>query len=180
MKKRENEAAGTKLFYQELRIVKLTFLFILVACLQVSAKTYSQDQITVNLQSADLKKALTLIERKSDYHFLYSEAVIANKPKIDLNVRDAEITSVLDKILVANGINYRILNNNLVVLKADADNSKIEIPDIRVSGKVTGANGAPLSGVSVTIRGANAGTTTDDAGTYSIMVPNANAVLIFS
>jgi TonB-linked SusC/RagA family outer membrane protein len=180
MKKREKGTAGIQLFYQELRIVKLTFLFILLACLQVSAKTYSQDKITVNLQSADLKKALTVIERKSDYHFLYNEAIIANKPKIDLNVKDAEITSVLDKILVANGINYRILNNNLVVLKADADKNKIEIPDIRVSGKVTGLNGTPLSGVSVTIKGANTGTTTDDAGNYSIAVPNENAVLVFS
>lgn len=180
MKKREKGTAGIQLFYQELRIVKLTFLFILLACLQVSAKTYSQDKITVNLQSADLKKALTVIERKSDYHFLYNEAIIANKPKIDLNVKDAEITSVLDKILVANGINYRILNNNLVVLKADADNNKIEIPDIRVSGKVTGLNGTPLSGVSITIKGANTGTVTDDAGNYSIMVPNENAVLVFS
>jgi TonB-linked SusC/RagA family outer membrane protein len=179
MKKRENDAAFSKLFYlQELRRVKLTFLFILLACIQVAAK--SQDKITVNLQSADLKKALTVIERKSDYHFLYNEAIIANKPKIDLNVKDAEITAVLDKILVANGINYRILNNNLVVLKAEGDNNKIEIPDIRVAGKVTGVNGSPLSGVSVTIRGANTGTTTDDAGNYSIMVPNENAVLVFS
>jgi TonB-linked SusC/RagA family outer membrane protein len=179
MKKRENDTAGFKLFYlQELRRVKLTLLFILLACLQVSAN--SQDKITVNLQSADLKKALTVIERKSDYHFLYNEAVIANKPKIDLNVKDAEITSVLDKILVANGINYRILNNNLIVLKADGDNNKIEIPDIRVSGKVTGTAGSPLSGVSITIRGANTGTTTNDAGDYSISVPNENSVLVFS
>lgn len=178
MKKRENDSAVIKLFYQELRIVKLTFLFILLACLQVSAKT--QDRITVNLQSADLKKALTVIERKSDYHFLYNEAVIANKPRIDLNVKDAEITSVLDKILVANGIHYRILNNNLIVLNADGDNNKIEIPDIRVSGKVTGTGGTALSGVSVTIKGVNTGTTTDDAGNYSITVPNENSVLVFS
>lgn len=177
MKKRENGTAGIQLFYQELRRVKLTFLFILLACLQVSAK--SQDRITVNLQSADLKKALTVIERKSDYHFLYNEAVIINKPKIVLNVKDAEITSVLDKILVANGINYRILNNNLIVLKGEDDN-KIEIPDIRVSGKVTGTNGTPLSGVSITIKGVNAGTTTDDAGNFALTVPNENSVLVFS
>src|SRR5881398_3433103 len=106
MKKRENETACFKslFFLKEVRMMKLTFLFILLACLQVSAKTYSQDKITVNFQSAELKKALTIIERKSSYHFLYNEAIIANKPKIDLTVRDAEINSVLDKILVANGI----------------------------------------------------------------------------
>jgi hypothetical protein len=71
MKKRENDTADFRLFcLQELRRVKLTFLFILLACMQVSAK--SQDKITVNLQSADLKKALAVIERNSYYHFLYN------------------------------------------------------------------------------------------------------------
>jgi TonB-linked SusC/RagA family outer membrane protein len=179
MKKREIDAAEFNFFcLQELRRIKLTFLFILLACMQVSAK--SQEKITINLQSADLKKALAVIERKSDYHFLYNESVLANKPKIDLNVKDAEITAVLDKILVSNGISYRILNSNLVVLKAIGDDSKTMIPDIRVSGKVTGANGAPLAGVSVTIRGSVTGTVTDDAGNYAISVPDENSVLVFS
>src|SRR3954454_12027907 len=147
MKKREKETAWMKsLFYlKEVRRMKLTFLFILLACLQVSAKTYSQDKITVNLQSAELKKALTIIERKSSYHFLYNEAIIANKPKIDLTVKDAEITTVLDKLLSGIGISYRILNNNLIVLKADNGEIKTEIQDIRVTGKVTGTGGAALS-----------------------------------
>ena len=179
MKKRENDTAGLILFYlADLRRVKLTLLFIFLACIQVAANT--QDKITMNLQSTDLKKALTVIERKSNYHFLYNEAVIANKPKIDLSVKDADITTVLDKILVANGIAYRILNNNLVVLKANGDDDKPELPDIPVTGKVTGANGAALSGVSITIKGTNTGTTTDDAGNFSIVVPNENAILVFS
>jgi TonB-linked SusC/RagA family outer membrane protein len=179
MKKRENDTAGFKLIYlRELRRVKLTLLFLICACIQVSAK--SQDKISINLQSADLKKALTVIERKSNYHFLYNEAVIANKPRVDLSVKDEEVTAVLDKILVANGISYRILNNNLVVLKADGDNSAVEIADIRVSGKVTGANNTPLAGVSVTIKGMSGGTTTDEQGNFSISVPNENSILVFS
>ena len=179
MKKRESDTAGFKLIYlRELRRVKLTLLFLICACIQVSAK--SQDKISINLQSTDLKKALTVIERKSNYHFLYNEAVIANKPKIDLSVKDEEITSVLDRILVANGINYRILNNNLVVLKADGDKTAMEIPDIRVSGRVTGANGAPLGGVSITIKGSTGGTITDEAGNFSISVPSESSVLVFS
>jgi TonB-linked SusC/RagA family outer membrane protein len=182
MKKRENETACFKslFFLKEVRMMKLTFLFILLACLQVSAKTYSQDKITVNFQSAELKKALTIIERKSSYHFLYNEAIIANKPKIDLTVKDAEITTVLDKLLSGIGISYRILNNNLIVLKADNGEIKTEIQDIRVTGKVTGTGGAALSGVSVTIKGTTSGTTTDDAGNFSISVPNENTVLVFT
>ncbi|HEU4472843.1 MAG TPA: TonB-dependent receptor [Flavisolibacter sp.] len=161
------------------RIMKLTFLFMLLTCLQVSARTYSQERITVNLQSTDLKKALSVIEKKSSYHFLYNEAVIANKPKIDLNVKDAAITTVLDRILTANGISYRILDNNLIVLRANGENVS-EVQDIRLSGRVTGSNGEALSGVSVTIKGTSSGTTTDANGNFEITVPDQNTVLVFS
>ncbi len=49
-----------------------------------------------------------------------------------------------------------------------------------VTGKVTDVNGAPLSGVSVKVKGSNAGTSTGDDGTYSIVLPKRLNTLIFS
>ena len=180
MKKRENEEGFRPINYLKVfKLLKLTLLFIVLTCLQVSAKTYSQNKITLRLESVEMKKAMQIIERKSDYHFLYNEAVIANSPKVTLNVTDADITTVLDRIFVANNISYRILNNNLVVLKNNKD-TKFIIQDIRISGHVTGNNGEPLAGVSVTIKGSNIGTTTDAAGNFSISVPDQNTTLVFS
>ncbi len=53
--------------------------------------------------------------------------------------------------------------------------------DVLVSGTVTGADtNEPLPGVSVVVKGTNQGTTTDAAGTFQLMVPGANSVLVFS
>ena len=182
MEKRENDTARVKKFFylKKFVILKSAFLFIVLTCLQLTAEAYGQDKITMNLQSTEIKKALIIIERKTNYHFLYNESVLANKPKIDLAVKDADIVTVLDKILTANGIAYRILNNNLIVLKANGPANNAEVPDIRVSGKVTGTGGAALSGVSVTIKGTSTGTTTDDGGNFSISVPDENSILVFS
>ncbi len=49
-----------------------------------------------------------------------------------------------------------------------------------ISGKVTDANGAPLSNVSVIVKGSNAGTTTDAAGTFSLTVPANAKQIVFS
>ncbi|MGZ5190134.1 MAG: SusC/RagA family TonB-linked outer membrane protein, partial [Flavisolibacter sp.] len=182
MEKREIETANSKkkFYIGKLLIIKSVFLFIFLACLQLSAEAFGQEKISVNLQSVDIKKALLIIERKTDFHFLYNESVVANKPKIDLVMKDADLTTVLNKILTANGIRYKILNNNLIVLKADNPGNTTEQLDIRVSGRVTGTGGAALSGVSVTIKGTNNGTTTDEGGNFSISVPDENSVLIFS
>ncbi len=52
--------------------------------------------------------------------------------------------------------------------------------DRSVSGRVMGANdSAPLPGVSILVKGTNAGTTTDGDGAFKLRVP-ANAVLVFS
>jgi TonB-linked SusC/RagA family outer membrane protein len=51
---------------------------------------------------------------------------------------------------------------------------------IEVTGKVTDESGMPFPGVNVIVKGTSTGTTTDSDGRYSIEVPDANSVLIFS
>ena len=133
----------------------------------------------MKLQGDDIKKALTTIERKSSYRFLYNEALIANKARVNLEVTNADIATVLNQIFQGSGIGYRVLQSKLVVLRAAAEAENIK--ELRVTGRVTSANGTPLSGVSVSVKGTQAGTTTDASGDYSIAVPDENtASLVFS
>lgn len=161
------------------KIMKLTCALMLLACLHVSAGTYSQDRITLKLQSSDIKKALNTIERKTNYRFLYNESLVTKKSKINLDVTEAEITSVLDHIFQNMGISYRVLDNKLVVLKSASGGEIMEVKEVRITGRVTGPNGTPLAGVSVTVKGAQLGTSTDANGNFAISVPD-DAILVFS
>lgn len=162
-----------------IRIMKLTFAFLLLCCLHVSAGVVSQTRITLKLDKVDLKNALAAIEKKSSYRFLYNEALVKNDMRITLNANNEEVISVLDKILNGSPLTYQVMENYLVVLK-QAGGAVSEIPDIRVSGRVTGPDGNAMANVSVTVRGTSTGTTTDAAGNYNIMVPDENSVLVFS
>src|SRR5690606_2234050 len=52
---------------------------------------------------------------------------------------------------------------------------------LQVSGTVTAAaDGKPLPGVTVTVHGTSTATSTDNAGSYSIIVPEAGATLVFT
>jgi len=159
--------------------MKLTCAFMLLCCLHVSAGGHTQDRVTLNLESTDLKKVLSEIQKKSSYRFLYSQALINHK-KVDVHVTDAEVTSVLNTIFNGMGIGYQVLDNKLIVLKASVNGEKIEVKDIRISGKVTGQNGDPLSGVSVTVKGTSIGTATDTQGNYTLSAPDASTTLVFS
>lgn len=51
----------------------------------------------------------------------------------------------------------------------------------KIVGKVTSSeDGAPLPGVSISLKGSNRGTTTDATGAYTISIPEKNAVLVYS
>ncbi|WP_019990481.1 SusC/RagA family TonB-linked outer membrane protein [Rudanella lutea] len=56
----------------------------------------------------------------------------------------------------------------------------VAVADQGVSGRVTDEKGEGLPGVSVTLRGTNRGTTTDNTGKFQISVPGPDAVLVFS
>ena len=178
--KRDYSTARSKIFTHEsaFRLMKLT-VFLLLAVLQASAHGYTQDKITLKLQSAELKQALASIEKVSDYHFLYNQSLVSNQPKVNIDVVQADIATVMGILLSHTGLGYRVLDNNLVVLKEGLAKATAALA-IPVSGKVTGAGGEPLAGISVTLKGTSSGTTTNASGNFSIEVPDENAVLVFS
>ena len=161
------------------RIMKLTIALLLIACLQVTAKGWSQDRITLRLNETELKKALFAIEKKSDYRFLFTEDITKGKPRVSLDVVNATLPEVLDRILANTGITYKLLGSNLVVIREGADATAITTTDIRITGRVTSSSGEPMAGVSVFVKGSRTGTVTDANGNFTISVPD-DATLVFS
>lgn len=156
-------------------IMKLSFAIILLSCLHVAAGGFSQNRISVDFQSTQLKRALSSIEKKSNFRFLYNESLVTNAPRITLSMANAEVTEVLNRLLNNTGLSYQLMANNLVILKT----GMAVVQDIKVSGRVTSTSGEPVAGVSVLVRNTSIGTTTDGAGNYSLTVPDS-AVLVFS
>ncbi len=159
--------------------MKLTVAILLIACMHVAAAGHSQDNITLNLKSVELRKVLLTIEKKTSYHFLFNESLLANKPRVDVVAIDKPVTEVLNDILQNTGISYKVFENKLIVLRPTEQGGLDELQDTRVSGHVAGSNGESLVGVSITVKGSSTGTVTDVNGNYSITVPD-DAVLVFS
>lgn len=181
MKKNETVSVSENclLYLKIVRTMKLTIALLLIACLQVSAKGWSQERITLKMTEVEIKKVLIAIEKNSDYRFLFTDDAIKGKPRVSLDVVKASLNEVLDKILANTGVGYKVLGTNLVVIKESVQVADISIKEVRVSGKITAATGEPLYGVSVNVKGATIGTTTDVNGNYSLTVPD-NATLVFS
>lgn len=168
------------LIYQKVaRIMKLTVAMLLFACLQVAAKGHGQERITLKMNDTEIRKVLFAIEKKSEYRFLFSEESVKGKPKVNVDVTQATLPEVLDRVLANTGISYKVLGTNLVVLKEGVNADAIISSEIRVTGKVSSSTGEALAGVSVSVKGTRTGTSTDANGNFTISVPD-DAVLVFT
>lgn len=156
--------------------MKLTAICMLAFVLSVSAKGLGQKKISIQARNTDISAILNTIEQNSPYRFLYNTNLPAIRQKASLDVRDAELKDVLGLLLKNTGLGFQFMENNLIVIKEGA-----AAPDeVVVKGKVLNETGAPLPGVSVQVKGAERGTTTDAEGAFNIRVNDEKAVLIFS
>ncbi len=166
-------------FFKVIICMKLSLLLLLGFCLQSAANGYSQGDIKISLHLAEvpLNAALSAVERKSGFRIFYSNEDIPDNLRISVSAKNRELLDVLSEILQGTGLNYKVLDNKAIILMAHRN----IVNEVRVTGRVTGSNNEPLSGVSINVKHSQIGTLTDQEGNFSLRVPdNTSPVLIFS
>ena len=154
--------------------MKLSISILLLTFLQVSAKVHSQDRLTLTEKGISWERFFELLEKKSNYTFLYKTDVLPHKQKIDVVVVDQTIPQILETVLRNTPLSYQLLSGNLIVVTS----RQAPMSEIRVTGKVTAAAGDPLAGASVKIKGTQLGTTTDNGGNFSLTAPEEATLVI--
>jgi TonB-linked SusC/RagA family outer membrane protein len=160
-----------------LKIMKLSLVINLIIIASVTANTYSQNNsFTLTFNDVTVKDVIKTIESHSDYRFFYNDELSDMSRKVNVNFEDYEINEVLGVLFSNSGISYRILDNNLIVLAPESS-----LQQVKVTGTIKDANtGEPLPGVNILIEGTNTGVVSDIAGKFSIILPSADVVLLFS
>ena len=159
-----------------LLIMKLMLAFTLFFSLNLAANGYGQQRVNIKAKKIAVAEVLTSIEKQTNYRFLYNSDLAELKNTVSINSKNATIKEVLPVLLMGTALTYQMMDNNLIVIKEDP----AIVKDVIVTGQVLDNNGAPLAGVSVLVKGTTIGTTTDADGNFTISVPNANSVLVFS
>ncbi|SMD12470.1 TonB-dependent receptor [Pedobacter nyackensis] len=160
-------------------IMKLTTVLMIVCCLHVSAAGYSQN-ITITEKNAPLKKVLQQIRKQLGFQLLYDSELIKKSALVTLDVVNAPIGIVLDKIFSNQPFSFSIYDKTILVKEKVIEPRNRDIAVLIIEGTVKGIDGSPLPGVSVKVRGSNKATATKADGKFSINAPEENTILIFS
>ncbi|HRE52992.1 MAG TPA: carboxypeptidase-like regulatory domain-containing protein, partial [Flavitalea sp.] len=160
-------------------------VLLLAVCLQVGVKGFSQ-KVTLSGKSETLIKVFQKIKKQTGYGFFFDESWLQLSAKVTIRVKEVPLRTALDICFKDQPLTYSIVGNTVVVeLKQEsATETRMEAGRspllIDISGKVTDAEGNPLSGASVKLKGTKAGTAADDNGNFSLQVPDKDAVLVVS
>ncbi len=173
-----------RLLQKTIRLMKLLTVFLVAACLQVSARGNAQ-KVTMRENNISLQKVFEEIRKQTGYQFFYADEAMKAARPVSISVKAASVEQVLDICLKNQPLDYTISENTIVIKRVSggvaptAEKPADKDPEIVVSGVVTDEKGQPMTGVSVTVKGTTTGTTTNAEGRFSLTVPD-DAVLIFS
>lgn len=164
--------------------MNLAALIVLTACLQVSARGYSQERVSLVEKDAPLKEVLKEIGRQTGYRYFFVDQWEAQAKKITIDVKNVSLETALDLCFKDQPFTYGIVDQTIVVhqkaVKSPTPGRVLEPGVINIHGHVTDENGQPVAGVTVSVKGSKQATFTNKDGEFILSNTDKGAVLIFS
>lgn len=156
------------------------FVLILICSITLvhASNSYAQNTvIKIEVQNKTVSEVLSEIEKQSDFTFFFNNKHVDQNRKVSVAANNSNIFKILDEIFKGTQVKYSVLGKK-IILSTEIQASQQERKK-RVTGKICDANGEPLIGASIQVKGTTIGSITDIDGNYSLEVPD-DAVLVIS
>jgi TonB-linked SusC/RagA family outer membrane protein len=165
------------------------------------AAAHDQKKINLQLENQSLYGVLDQLAKESDAVFIYANDDIDVNRKVSLRVQDVLLDNALGILFTPLGIAFERHGNKVVLSTKTAprpntlnaleggvkaprslafSSPRSQTADITLTGRVSSAQGEPLPGVTVILKGTTVGASTDPEGRYSLTVPDGGGMLVFS
>ncbi len=135
--------------------VKIAAVLILMACLQVSAKTTDAQKLSISFKNGSLDKLFAEIEKKTNYVFFYDASILKGTKLVTVEVKDALLDDILKMSLRGQALNYSIHDRTIFIKKEETKSVAVATVEGNdppgVSVVVRSETGAPLEGATVHI-----------------------------
>ena len=161
-----------------LLLMKLKLVFLLCCVYSLSANpTYSQQaKIDIAFTDRALVSVLDELQDLTGYQFFYQRESIPQNVRVTVERKGATLESILDVILLPNGLSYEIENKVVLINRSEQTQQP---RSTNVAGVVRDAENRPMAGVTVTVKGTARGLATGADGRFSIAA-NQGDVIVFS
>ncbi|MDQ3279661.1 MAG: SusC/RagA family TonB-linked outer membrane protein, partial [Bacteroidota bacterium] len=161
--------------------MNVTAFLLLAICLNASA-TGNAQKLSLNENNVALDKVFRSIKKQTHYTFVYTEGLLKKANRVSIRINNASLQEVLAICFQGQPLTYTILNTMVVVKEKEVVTIKApaisEPPPAEIRGRVVDKDNNPLPGVTVFVAGSRNGTSTRNDGTFTLTVPDNNAIVL--
>lgn len=160
---------------------RYVFLCVLMCFTSLSLMAQEKEKkFDVSFENESLETVLTSLKKQCGYDFIYQKEAVAGVKVDRLEMKQATLKQILDKLLLPLGFSYEIVDRSVVIRKNPQKSKETTLQSITIKGKVVDMKKQPLPGVTVLVKGTTLGVSTSAEGTFKIEVPSNDMVLVFS
>ena len=135
--------------------------------------------VSLNLKSVTVKKAITELRQKSGYSFVFEAGDLDIQKVVSVNATN--IKQAIEQILQGQRLSYEIKGTNIIVSKSLQQNTQRQQNvegKKKVSGVIKDETGEPVVGATIRQKGVQGGTITDLDGHFTLMVDEGSELEI--
>ncbi len=136
---------------------------------------------TMNKNNASILSIIKQVEQTSKYKFFYNDNTVNVNNRIDVNVKNASISTLLNNVFKSTDISYSIEGTKvLLITKEEHKTAPLNKGRKAISGYVVDEKNEPIIGASVLVKGTANGTITDIDGKFYLSEVPSNSSLVIS
>ncbi len=153
-------------------VMKITTFLLLIGCLHANADTYGQ-KVTLSERNVTLERVISLLKQQTGYDFLYGTDLRADVKKVNIEVQNQELATVLQSLFSNLPFSYAI-SDKTIVISSKTDDAEQQRT---IQGKVLDENRKPLQSASVRVEGTTQSYQTDRDGMFTLTNVPADATI---
>ena len=162
----------------------LLILLFLTGNMQTVFAAGKPELITLDVNNKTIKYVFGLIEKKTNFIFIYNDGVLDTQKKVSVKASNEAVETVLGKVLAGTGATYKISNRQIIIVSNKEDKKtsstiQSEGNSTSIQGTVLDDENKPMAGVTIRLKGGKIGAVSNMEGHFSINAA-ANSTLLFS
>lgn len=164
-------------------IMKLTIILLTTALIQVHATGIAQ-HVSIHGRHLPMKKVINAIEKQTGYVVFGNSEVFSISKPVTINADQMDLTTLLKTVLKDQLIDFLIKDKTIVLFEKkmppapDAFPAESEQVLPPLKGIIHDADGKPLTGASITIKGSSASAVTAEDGSFTINAKQGDVLVI--
>ena len=144
-------------------------------------------KISVNIKNENFKTVLRKISQEAGIRFSYERNTIPEKEKVSVSANEQSLGDIFKSLFQPYNINFEAIGKQIVLSKKELfslikkgikeGNGEDEFFK-PIRGNIKNAEGNPVAGASVLVRGTSRGTSTDENGNFSIDANDGDVLVV--